>query len=80
MAAMNSHPLFGNADLFGFYVPPFLIWAILAVIPYVLLTRLAAWSGFYRLVWHRPLFDAALYLIVLGCLVFGGPALLGDMT
>jgi hypothetical protein len=25
-----------------------------------------AWAGFYRLVWHRSLFDLALFVILLG--------------
>jgi hypothetical protein len=28
--------------------------------------RLIAATGFYRLVWHRPLFDLALYVLLLG--------------
>ena len=28
-----------------------------------------AWIGFYRLVWHRPLFDLALYVVLLGTVV-----------
>jgi hypothetical protein len=30
------------------------------------LRRLLARAGFYRLVWHRPLFDFALYVILVG--------------
>ena len=40
--------------------------------------RLAGWLGFYRLVLHRPLFDAALYVIILGALIFGLPHLSGE--
>jgi hypothetical protein len=28
-----------------------------------------AWTGFYRFVWHRPLFDLALYVVLLGVVV-----------
>ena len=31
--------------------------------------RLLASVGFYRLVWHRPLFDLALYVVLLGVVV-----------
>jgi len=27
-------------------------------------------AGAYRFIWHRPLFDAALYVILLGIVVF----------
>jgi hypothetical protein len=33
------------------------------------LRRLLRWIGFYRFVWHRPLFDFALLVIVLGAVV-----------
>ena len=33
------------------------------------LRRLLAATGFYRLVWHRPLFDLALYVVLLGGVV-----------
>ncbi|MDR6955750.1 hypothetical protein J2X65_005133 [Ancylobacter sp. 3268] len=71
-------PLFRTVDLFGFYVPPVVVWALAALVPYLALSRLAAWSGFYGLIWHRPLFDAALYVILLGALIFGMPVLMGE--
>ena len=33
------------------------------------LRRLLAGLGLYRLVWHRPLFDLALYVLLLGAVV-----------
>ena len=36
------------------------------------------WSGFYRFVWHRPLFDLALYVVLLGAVVFSGHRDPGD--
>ena len=77
---MDPHPLFRTLDFFGFYLPPVLPWALLALAPYLLLTRLAARLGLYDLVWHRPLFDAALYAILLGALVLGLPPLVGALT
>ncbi|HXU58686.1 MAG TPA: DUF1656 domain-containing protein [Verrucomicrobiae bacterium] len=53
-------------DLFGFYLPAPLIWAAFAVLPCVLLCWGLRRLGFYRLVWHRALFDMALYVIILG--------------
>lgn len=75
---MPSHPLFRTVDLFGFYLPPVALWAAAALIPFLIISRLADWTGFYRLVWHRPLFDAALYVIIVGTLIFGWPMLSGE--
>ena len=76
---MSPHPFFRTVDLFGFYLPPVALWAAAAFIPYLVISRLADWAGFYRLVWHRPLFDAALYVIIVGALTFGWPMLSGEM-
>lgn len=64
-------------EAFGFYLPPLLMWAALALLPFLVLRGLLGAAGFYRLVWHRALFDAALYVIVLGALMFGVPIVAG---
>lgn len=53
-------------DLYGVFVPDLLVWGLVAYGITVLLRRLLARIGAYRLVWHRALFDAALYVILLG--------------
>lgn len=53
-------------DVFGVYIPPLLVCAIVAFLLAALLSQLLIRVGFYRLVWHRPLFDVAMYTIVLG--------------
>ena len=53
-------------DLAGIYVPHLLVAAALAFLVSVPLRRLLAWTGFYRLVWHRALFDLALFVVLLG--------------
>lgn len=77
---MGTYPLFHTVDLFGFYLPPVALWAAAAIVPYLVISRVAGWLGFYRLVWHRPLFDAALYVIILGAMIFGLPHLSGEIT
>ena len=52
-------------DLYGIYLPSLMLLAILAFGLLRLLTRGLAAAGFYRLVWHRPLFDLALYIVLL---------------
>jgi hypothetical protein len=59
----------GETDLYGVFVPSLLVWIVLALLLTAALRRLLRWFGFYRLVWHRPLFDLALLVIVLGAVV-----------
>ena len=61
----------------GFYLPPLLAWAALALLPFLGLRWVLARMGFYRFVWHRPLFDTALYVLVFGAVIFALPALQG---
>lgn len=55
----------GEVDILGVLVAPLLAWAVLAFVACLPLYRLLAWAGAYRFVWHRSLFNVALYLIVL---------------
>ena len=61
--------MMGEFDLYGVFVPSLAAWMLLALLISLPLRRLLAWSGFYRLVWHRPLFDLALYVVLLGAVV-----------
>ncbi|CAO4155827.1 DUF1656 domain-containing protein [Methylorubrum thiocyanatum] len=59
----------GELDLYGVFVPSLAAWMLLAFAIGLPLRRVLAWAGFYRLVWHRPLFDLALYVVLLGAVV-----------
>ena len=61
--------MIGEIDVYGVFVPPLLVWVVAALPLTAVLRRLLRWFGFYRLVWHRPLFDFALLVIVLGAVV-----------
>ncbi|HTI82276.1 MAG TPA: DUF1656 domain-containing protein [Acetobacteraceae bacterium] len=61
--------MIGEINLYGVFIPPLLLWVIVALPLTGVLRRLLRWLGFYRLVWHRPLFDFALLVIVLGAVV-----------
>jgi hypothetical protein len=50
----------------GVYLPSFLVLMLVAFIVARILWQLLAWTGFYSLVWHRALFNLALYIIILG--------------
>ncbi|HEX4411277.1 MAG TPA: DUF1656 domain-containing protein [Xanthobacteraceae bacterium] len=56
----------GEFDIYGVYFPAFLIFAGIAFVLQLLIKRLLDACGVYRFVWHRALFDLALYVIVLG--------------
>jgi Protein of unknown function (DUF1656) len=63
---------FHTVEFFGFYLPPLVLWATGAVIPFVIFRWLLARVGFYRFVWHRPLFNLALYVLLAGAVIFLG--------
>ncbi|TPI35863.1 DUF1656 domain-containing protein [Mesorhizobium sp. B3-1-6] len=56
-------------NLYGVFVPALFTWTLIALAVSVPLRRIIAWSGFYRFVWHRPLFDVALYVVLVGAIV-----------
>jgi len=62
--------MIGEVNFQGVFVLRFLISLVLALAITFVLRRTLAWSGAYRLVWHRPLFDLALLVIVLGAVVW----------
>ena len=39
---------------------------VLSLLLIIVVRRMLAWLGAYSLVWHRGLFDLALYVLVLG--------------
>jgi hypothetical protein len=61
----------GEFDLFGVYLPPLLPAGLIAWGLTVLLIRALNRIGFYRFVWHRPLANVALFVLMLGGTVFG---------
>jgi hypothetical protein len=61
--------MIGEIDLYGVFIPPLLVWIVISLALTAVLRRLLRWLGFYRLVWHHPLFDFALLIIVLGAVV-----------
>jgi hypothetical protein len=61
--------MIGEISIGGVYVPSLLLWALIAFVLNVGLRRILAVTGFYRLVWHRALFDTALFVILLACVV-----------
>ncbi|NNM55861.1 MAG: DUF1656 domain-containing protein [Acidocella sp.] len=59
--------MIGEIDLYGVLFPPLLVWLGIALLFSTLLRAGLKRLGLYRFVWHRPLFDLALLIILLGC-------------
>jgi hypothetical protein len=57
-------------DLFGVIVSPFLVMVILTIPLHSLLKSLLSRKKIYQKVWHPPLFDIALYVILLCSLAY----------
>jgi hypothetical protein len=57
--------MIGEFDIYGVFVPALLVWALVALSLTGVLRAVLARVGFYRLVWHRPLVDLSLLIIVL---------------
>jgi Protein of unknown function (DUF1656) len=53
-------------DIYGVYVPRLLGLMLIALLLSMLIRKGLAVTGFYTLVWHRGLFDIALYVLLLG--------------
>jgi Protein of unknown function (DUF1656) len=57
-------------DIYGVLVPALLLWLVVAYALSAVLRRLMQRFGLYRLVWHRALFDFALFVCLLGGVVY----------
>jgi hypothetical protein len=65
-----------NIDVYGVFLPTLLLWLVVTYALGTLLSRLAQRTGFYQLVWHRALFDFAMYVCLLGGVVYLSSGLL----
>jgi hypothetical protein len=57
-------------DIYGVLIPALLLWLVVAYALSAVLRRLMQRFGLYRLVWHRALFDFALFVCLLGGVVY----------
>ncbi|KPC54752.1 DUF1656 domain-containing protein [Amantichitinum ursilacus] len=53
-------------DIYGVFLPGLLGMMIIAWLVLVVVKWVLEKTGFYKLVWHRSLFNLALYVIALG--------------
>ncbi len=56
-------------NLDGIYLPPLLGYLAGTVVAWYLVRYLLDRFGVYRFVWHPPLFNTALYVVLLGAFV-----------
>jgi hypothetical protein len=57
--------MIGEIDIYGVFVPILLVWGTIALLLTAALRRGLVCIGFYRLVWHRPLVDLSLLVIIM---------------
>jgi protein AaeX len=69
----------GEFDIYGVYFPIFVVFAAIALLLQLVVRRLLDVFAFYRFVWHRPLFDLALYVIMLGAVTVAGASILSHV-
>ena len=57
-------------DIYDVLVPSLLLWLIVAYALSAIVSRIMQRFGLYQLVWHRALFNFALYVCLLGGVVY----------
>lgn len=62
--------MIGEIDILGVFVPALAIWMLIALGLGAGARAALSRLGLYRLVWRRPLFDLALYVVLLAFVVF----------
>ena len=68
--------MIGEFDIYGVYFPAFAVFAAIAFLLQLVIKRPLNAIGFYRLVWHRALFDLGIYVILIGVVTAAGVSLL----
>jgi len=59
-----------DVDILGIHLPGLLVVMLIGFVIARLLWAVLARTGFYALVWHRALFNMALYVLIVGALVW----------
>ncbi|MBA1190932.1 DUF1656 domain-containing protein [Pseudomonas entomophila] len=58
--------MIGDVDISGVFLPTLLVMMIATYLLFLGVHAVLVRLGFYRLVWHRALFNVALYAVLLG--------------
>jgi len=73
---MGERAVIGELDIYGVYIPIFVVVAAVAFLLQILLKRMLDACGLYRFLWHRALFDLAIYVILLGLVTAAAASIL----
>lgn len=73
---MGERAVIGELDIYGVYIPIFVVVAAIAFLVQILLKRVLDACGLYRFLWHRALFDLAIYVILLGLVTAAAASIL----
>ena len=68
ISSLKKRELMQEVNLSGVFLPAALVWAGIAAVLSSLISRALSRMGFYALVWHRALFDAALFVFFWGAI------------
>lgn len=63
--------MIGEINIAGIFISPLLLCMLVGFTLRILVSRVLEPLGFYRLVWQRPLFDTALFLVLTGAAFAG---------
>lgn len=58
--------MIGDLDISGIFLPTFLVLMGIAYVIFLVVHAVLSRVHFYRLVWHRALFNVGLYALLLG--------------
>jgi hypothetical protein len=58
--------MIGDLDISGIFLPTFLVLMAIAYLIFIVIHAVLLRFHFYRLVWHRALFNVGLYALLLG--------------
>ena len=58
--------MIGELDISGIFLPTFLVLMGIAYVIFLVVHAVLSRVHFYRLVWHRALFNVGLYALLLG--------------
>jgi hypothetical protein len=71
--------LIAEFDIYGIFVPALLIFAIVAFLLAFVIRQFLDIIGFYHLVWHRPLFDLCIFVIMFGAVTAAAEPVIGEL-
>src|SRR3546814_18733708 len=62
--------MIGEINIAGVFFSPLILCLLAAFFARLIISKMLWSAGFYKVVWHRPLFDMSLFLILVGAAFF----------